>query len=225
MIVNFETNAINANDAALGANIAEFDFEFEGEIIKAAFIAERTNRFFNFNYKNENENQVRMDYKISITGNRSQMIHSSFVIVPPNHTFFVNFDFTNSSIDDIESTIISPEDDLLDACFVLGSTKLTPGYGLAAGKLIVELETLESYKIKELEYTLNNNCLVLNWEADNISNKNVRMTISNCYLYNTDGENLMEMNELLQFALLPGDRYDITIEITPVGAAANLQRK
>ena len=226
MLVNFETNAVSLTDERdMRNNCAEFTFEFEEEIIKAIFAAERSTKFFNFDYKNEDQQPVRMDYKVSIKGNKSEMIHSSFLIVPPNHRFYINFDFTNSSIDDVETTIISPEDNLIDACFILGPTKLTPDFGLAAGKLIIELETLESYKIKELEFILNNNCVAINWEADNIDDKPVRLTISNCFLYNTDGNKLMEMDELMQFALLPGDRYDLQINISPNGANANYQRK
>ena len=210
----FETDA--SEDIITGK--IEFKFEIQDQVYTGIYGVNRKPNFFSLTYENQTSEPIRMDYSATLSG-QSQQIQSSFILIPSGFKCFINFRFNYRTLNDIESTLESTDDELINPCYVLGNSIFTAGDGLASGKLLIEAEKTNKYKLKEIEYILNDQSIELQFEIDNEDSKPVRLTMTNNYLYNDDGDD--DMIELLQITVLPTDRYNVTINISPTDVTAN----
>ena len=212
-MLTFETDA----SEVFTTDRVEFKFEIENKVYTGIYGVQRKPNYLTLTYENETNEPIRMDYLATLSG-QSQQIQSSFILIPSGFKCYINFRFNKRTLNDIETTLESTDDDLINPCYVLGNSIFTAGDGLASGKLLIEAETTEKYKMKEIEYILNDQSLVLQFEIDNEDNQPVRLTFSNFFLYNEDDDDDME---LLKITVLPADRYNVTINISPNEVTAN----
>ena len=102
---------------------------------------------------------------------------------------------------------------------LLGTYAATPSpsaRGIAAGKLLIMVDSLTSSQCpRAIEYTLNDEALIMNVTTQNDGNTNQRLRITNNFLF---AENFdFEVQNLIEIALLPMDIYRIEIVVKPSG--------
>ena len=212
--MNF-TNNVDFNEEATG--LFEVQFEINNDTYVQQLPTSRTTRHLNASYHNFELLPMIIRTEVKLTG-ESQLINSAEIIVPARSTAHCSYEFNSLAISDIDCAIQDSSDNLLNPYLILGSNEFQPGHGLAGGKMIMELDSPTEYESRAIEYTLDGQDLVLNLEADNISRKRFRLRISNCYLYNSSGQNLLDFEELLELAFFPNDCFNIQIRINADGA-------
>ena len=203
-------------------------FEAEFQINNEKYVQElptsRTTRYLTASYHNFEDTPVVIQIAVKLTG-ESQLINSAEIILPGRSTAECRYEFNALAISDIDTIIQDADDNLVNPYFILGSNEFRTGEGLAGGKVIIETDSPNDYECRSIEYTLDDQDLLLNLEADNISQKRFRLTISNCYLYNASGQNLLEFEELVQVAFFPNDCYNLMIRINADGTVAVNQER
>ena len=219
--MNFSNN-VDYTEEQTG--LFEVQFEINNDTYVQQLPTSRTSRHLNATYHNFEMSPVIIRTSVKLTG-ESQLINSAEIVLPGRSRAECSYEFNALAISDIDCVIQDANDNLLNPYFILGSNEFRPGEGLAGGKLIIETDSPNEYDSRSIEYTLDGQDLVLNLEADNLSQKRFRLTISNCYLYNASGQNLLQFDELVQVAFFPNDTYNIQIRINADGTvAANHER-
>jgi len=211
--MNFH-NDVNFADVKTGE--VSFEIKINEEQFNQILPTSNTTRHFNGQFHNFEENEVQMSILASLT-NRSQILHDVKIDIPARSTINFSYEFNSIGISDIDAVIEDIEGNLQNPYFILGSNELRPASGLASGKLIFEVDSNENLDTRAIQYTLVDNDLLLDLEADNISNKQFRLKITNCYLYNGDRKNLLDLEEILQLAFFPGDCVNLKIRICADG--------
>ena len=219
--MNFSNN-VDFTEEATG--LFEAEFEINNEKFVQSLPSSRTTRHLNATYHNFEMTPVIIRISVKLTG-ESQLINSAEIVLPGRSRAECTYEFNALAISDIDCVIQDADDNLINPYFILGSNEFRPGEGLAGGKLIIETDSPTEYECRSIEYTLDDQDLVLKLEADNVSQKRFRLTISNCYLYNASGQNLLQFDELIQVAFFPEDSYNLQIRINADGTvAANHER-
>ena len=144
--------------------------------------------------------------------NVRQLISNFQVHVPPRSKINFNFEFNTNGVSDIDS-LIDQHDNIISPYLVMGSQEFRTSNGLAGGKLLFEIESFNSLDSRSTEYTMIDHDLVLDLEIENNNEKSYRIKITNCYLYNQDGQNLLQFERVMELFLYPQDYYIIKIMI------------
>ena len=212
-MVNFN-NDIHENDIQTGE--ARFTIKIGEEEYNHILPTSDTIRHFNGQHHNFQEYPVVMSISASLT-TRSQIINTVDVIIPPRSTMNFSYEINTIGLSDIDAIIENAEGQLQNPYFLLGSNELRTSSGLAGGKIIFEIDNRTESDSRAIEYTLVDQDLKLDLEADNISEKRFRMRIFNCYLYNASDVDVLDFKELLEVAFFPGDCVNLKIKIRANG--------
>ena len=215
--MNFSNN-VDYTEEQTG--LFEADFEIKNETYSQTLPTSRTTRYISGSFHNVEDTPIVIKSSVKLTG-ESQLINSAEIVLPGRSTATCTYEFHALAVSDIDCVIQDAEDNLVNPYLILGSNEFQPGEGLAGGKLIIETDSPAEYDCRSIQYTLDDQDLVLKLEADNISRKRFRLRISNCYLYNHSGQNLLEFEELIEVAFFPNDCYNIRIRINADGTVAS----
>ena len=217
-MMNFDNN-VDTNERKTGE--LNFEFRVNGRKLTQKLPTSDTIRNLSGGYHNPDNVERKMRYAVYFT-NRSQIIVRREFVIPPRGWIFLSFEFNSNGVSDIDSVIRTSDDKLVSPHFMLGSHELHASDGLAGGKLLFEIESLDGDSdTRSVEYTLNDHDMVLDLQAYNVSSdKRFRLTIRNCFLYNSDGQNLLDFKEIMQVAFFPDDLYNLQIRINANGTIA-----
>ena len=212
-MVNFHHD-IQENDVQTGE--ARFKIEIGDEEHSHILPTCDSIRHFNGIHHNFEEEPVMMAISATLT-TRSQIINTVNVTIPPRSTLHFSYEMNSIGLSDIDAVVEDADGQLQNPYFLLGSNELRSSSGLAGGKIVFEIDSRTHSDTRAIEYTLVDNDLVLDLEADNISEKRFRLRIFNCYLYNASDNNLLDFQEILEVAFFPGDRVNLKIKVRANG--------
>ena len=164
----------------------------------------------------DQEEEIETTYCIQYTS-KSNIKITGQEIIPPKTIIIYNLQFDEDALQNFDSIF----EDAVGYHYpvsLLGTYALSPSpsaMGVAAGKLMVQVDSPNSYQSRQIEYTLNDEALLINVTSQNDGPNTMRLTIENSFIFaeNFDFDN----QKVLQIALLPNDLYKIQLIIKPSG--------
>ena len=219
--MNFEDN-VDYTEQQTGE--IQFTYEYKGENIQRTLPTTDTVRTFGVDFPNRTEAELIIPVAVTVTG-RSQLINSHEIRVPMFAKAHCNYEFNTNGVSDVECLITDENGDFIHRYSILGANEFQAGEGVAGGKIVIEIDNNRECETRSIEYTLADQDLMLNLEADNESTERFRLRISNCYLYNSGGRNLLDFDEIMVLAFFPRDFYNLKIRVGANGVVvANAER-
>ena len=201
-----------ADQTRLSFKFADDENEFEAEV---EYIGPNAHYVY-FQYYNDKDEEVQCQYEAKYI-NKSEIKIAGEETVPPRTIVIYRLQFDEEALQDFDS-VFEDQVGMHYPVALLGTYAATPSpsaRGIAAGKLLIEVDSHTSYQSRAVEYTLNDEALLMNVTTQNDGDTNKRLRISNNFLF---AENFdLEVQDLIEIALLPMDIYKIEIIVKPSG--------
>ena len=207
--MNFQDN-VDQTEQQTGE--IKFTYMFKGEEIQRTLPTTDTVRTFEVEFPNRTEPDMIIPVEVTVTG-RSQLINTHEIRVPMFAKAHCNYEFNTNGVSDVDCVLTDANGDFIERYTILGANEFKPGEGAAGGKILIEIDNNQYSETRSVEYTLMDQDLMLNLEADNESTERFRLRISNCYLYNSGDRNLLDFQEVMELAFFPRDFYNLKIRV------------
>ena len=218
-----DSNELTANEFLDRTPFLEINFEGENETLNKKLKASNRTKYGFVNYYAETNEKVK--FSIGLNTESNQM-HSGEVMVPAGAAFMLYTEFTENEIQNPEYVLDVPILGLQKCTWLLGDYSFCRSQrvsGLAAGKLIIDIDNHTTEDQRTIEYTLVDDQLVMVFKATNTNNEPYRLRMNNSFLYADQGD--FETTEILEVCLLPGDQYRIDVVIEPTGEILTSHRR
>ena len=203
---------INELPAKLSMKYADGENEFKEEV---EYIGPNQHRV-QLQYYSEKQNPITTDYELGYT-RKSNLTIKGTEMIPPETLAVYPCVFNDDGIQDFDS-FFENENGSFRPMSLLGTYTLSPSRtakGIASGTLIMEVDSFTTYQSRQVQYTLNDEQLIINGTIQNDFDHNLRLRISNSFLIAEQFE--FGVNEFIEVALLKNDMYQIEIIIKPSG--------
>ena len=167
-------------------------------------------------WNNDSDEPKTIEFEVELI-NKSQIKFKGEEIVPARTIFGLGLQSNQNSIHQLNYWF-ADQVDIKKPVWLLGTHALIPslfGGGIASGKLITTIDSQDFKESRSLEYTLQDECLLLDLSTHNTTNKNYRLKISNSFLFAEVMD--FDVQDLVEIAMLPDDVYTIKINIRPSG--------
>ena len=167
-------------------------------------------------WNNDSDEPKSIEFEVELI-NKSQIKFTGEEIVPARTIFGLGLQSNQNSIHELNYWF-ADQVDIKKPVWLLGTHALIPslfGGGIASGKLITTIDSPDFKESRSLEYTLQDECLLLDLSTHNTTNKNYRLRISNSFLFAEVMD--FDVQDLVEIAMLPEDVYTIKINIRPSG--------
>ena len=172
-----------------------------------------------FQYLNP-EPEIVSAYEIGYTRKSDFRIKGEDTIAQNGEVLY-NYRFNDDGIQDFDSILVK-DNEAYRPMALLGTYSLTPSpsaKGIAAGTIIMDVDTQTKHQSRQVEYTLNDEAFLIVVTANNDGNETVRLRISNSFTF---AENFdFGVKNLIEVAVLAQDIYKIEIVIKPSGAVTH----
>ena len=148
---------------------------------------------------------------------KSQIKISGEELIPARTMIGFGLQTNENSIHDF-NYYFADQIDIHRPVWLMGTHALVPSLfagGFASGKLITQIDSPDYKESRCVEYTLQDECLLLDLTTHNETNQNYRLRINNSFLFAEVMD--FEVQELVEVAILPQDVYQIKINIRPSG--------
>ena len=166
--------------------------------------------------QNETEEPIPIQFEIELV-RKSQIKISGEEMIPARTSFGFGLQTNENSIHDFNYWF-ADQNDIQRPVWLMGTHALVPSLfagGFASGKLITIIDSPDFKESRCLEYTLQDECLLLDLTTHNTTTQNYRLRISNSFLFAEVMD--FDVQELIEVAILPQDVYQIKINIRPSG--------
>ena len=206
----FEAENNNATRLALSFNVQDEDMKEELEMMPRRL--HETYAQIN----NETDEPMSIKFEIELV-RQSQIKISGEEQVPARTVIGFRLQTNENSIHDF-NYFLADQIDIYKPVWLMGTHALLPSLfagGIASGKLILQIDSPDFKESRCLEYTLQDECLLLDLVSHNTTNQNYRLKITNSFLFAEVMD--ADINDLVEVAMLPEDVYKIKINIRPSG--------
>ena len=209
-----EFEAIQQNDtsARIRLDISLDETEWEQELQAVPF-----NRHYTLaQVSNNNDEPAQANFTIELI-NKSQIKITGQELLPARTSVAIALHHDENAIHNFDY-FLEDQIGIKKPVWLLGSYSLVPSLfvnGIAAGKIVAEIDSPNSKETRTIEYTLQDECVLMNLTSENTSGQNYRLKITNSFIFAEEMD--FDIQELVEVALLPDDLYNIRIMIRPSG--------
>ena len=202
----------NNNDSKLSFSFNVQDEDYKEEL---QMLPRRLHKTF-AHINNESDEPLPINFEIELVS-KSQIKISGEELVPARTIIGFQLQTNVNSIHNFNYWF-GDQIGIQKPVWLLGTHALIPslfGGGIASGKLITTIDSPDFKESRCLEYTLQDECLLLDLSTHNTTNQNYRLRITNSFLFAEVMD--FDVQELVEVAILPQDVYQIKINIRPSG--------
>ena len=202
-----------AEQTRLTFKFADNEHQFDQEV---EYVGPNAHNVY-FQYYNDKDEEVTCQYETKYTG-KSEIKLTGEEKIPPRTIIIYHLQFDADALQNFDN-VFEDQIGMHYPVALLGTYAATPSpsaRGIAAGKLLIMVDSLTSSQCsRAIEYTLNDEAMIMNVTTQNDGNTNQRLRITNNFLF---AENFdFEVQDLIEIALLPNDIYKIQIVVKPSG--------
>ena len=165
---------------------------------------------------NDTDEPVPIKFEIELV-RKSQIKIYGEELIPARTMIGFGLQTNENSIHDFNYWL-ADQIDIQRPVWLMGTHALVPSLfagGIASGKLITQIDSPDYKETRCLEYTLQDECFLLDLSTHNETNHNYRLRITNSFLFAEVMD--FDVQELVEIAILPQDVYQIKINIRPSG--------
>ena len=173
---------------------------------------------------NDRDTPTVLDFEINHTNQSHLKITGQETLEPRSSLSFI-LKMDGNAIHDLDY-LHSVGNEFKKPMWLLGTFAFMPaifGNGIAAGIVIATIDSHDSKESRSFEYTLQDECILMNLTSTNTSGRPYRLTVTNNFLFAAEAD--LEVDELAEIAMLPEDMVKIRIMIRPTGRVSCTVRR